>query len=77
MDRPSTITTDDNIEAVARIGMRDRQISICCVAYELPIPTTTTVYVIMSNHLDMKKLSTRWVLKLLIPIQCSESVVKS
>ena len=48
--------------------MSDRQISIRSVAYKLPIPTTT-VYVIMSNHLDMKKVSRRWVRKLLTPIQ--------
>ena len=50
--------------------MHDRQISVRRLAYELPIPTTTTttVYEIMSNHLGMKKVSTRWVPKLLTPI---------
>ena len=66
--RPSTITTDENIEAVERIVMRDRQISVRRVAYELGIPTTT-VYETMSNHLGMKKVATRWVPKLLTPIQ--------
>ena len=56
--RPSTLTTDENIEAVERIVMRDRQISVRRIGYELPTPTTT-VYRIMSNHLDMKKVSTR------------------
>ena len=56
--RPSTITTDENIEAVELIVMDDRQISIRHVAFELSIPTTT-VYEIVSNHLDMKKHSTR------------------
>ena len=65
---PSTITTHQNIEAVERIVIRDRQISVRLLAYELPIPTTT-VYEIMSNHLSMKKVSTRWVSKLLTPIQ--------
>ena len=41
MDHPSTITADENIEAVERIVMRDRQISIRRVAYELAIPKTT------------------------------------
>ena len=40
---PSTITTDENIEAVERIVIRDRQISIRHQAYELAIPTTITV----------------------------------
>ena len=46
--------------------MRDRQISLHRVAYELTT-LTTTVYEIMSNHLDMRKLSTRSVPKLLTP----------
>ena len=47
--------------------MCDRPIFVRCVAYELPIPTT--VYEIMSNHLGTKKVSTRWVSKLLSPIR--------
>ena len=66
--RPSAITTDENIEAVERIVMRDRQISVRHLTYELAIPTTT-VYGIRSNHFGMKKVSTRWVPKLLISIQ--------
>ena len=72
----STITTDEIVEAVERIVVRDRQISVHRLAYELPI-STTTVYEIMSNHLGMKKVSTRWVPKLLTPIQHSHIVVKS
>ena len=56
--RPFIITTDENIEAVQWIVMRDRQVSARCLPYELPIPTTT-VYEITSNHLAMKKVSTR------------------
>ena len=44
------------------------QLTVPYVAYELGIPTTTD-YEVMSNHLDMKKVSTRWVPKLLTPIQ--------
>ena len=43
MDRLSTITTDQNIQALQRIGMRDWQISVRRLAYELPI-LTKTVY---------------------------------
>ena len=53
--------------------MCDRQISVRRLAYELAIPTTT-VYEIMSNHLAMKKVSTKWVSKLLTPIQCANRV---
>ena len=66
--RPSTITNDESIEDVKRIVMRDRQNSVRRLAYELDIPTTT-VYEIMGNHLDMEKISTRWVPKLFTPVQ--------
>ena len=65
---PSTITTDENVEAVERIVMHDRQISIRHVTYELAIPTTT-VCEVMSNYLGMKKVSTIWIPKWLTPIQ--------
>ena len=77
MGLPLTITIDQNIEIVERIVMRDRQISVRRLAYELAIPTTTTVYDIKSNHLGMKKVSTRWVPKLFTPIRCSQIVVKN
>ena len=64
MDHPSTITADENIEAVQRIVMRDRQISIRRLAEELAI-----IHEIMSNHMGMKKVCTRWVPKFLAPIQ--------
>ena len=63
----STITTDQNIQAVQRIAMRDRQISVCHVDYELSVPTTT-IYEIISKHLEMKKASTRWIRKLFTSI---------
>ena len=50
--------------------MHDRPISLCRVVYRLAIPTTT-IYETMSNDLGMKKVSTRWVPKLLTPIQCA------
>ena len=53
--------------------MHDRQVSIGRLAYELAIPTTT-VYEIMGNCLGMKKVSTRWIPKLLTPIQRANRV---
>ena len=53
--------------------MHNRQFSVRRLSYELPIPTTT-VYEIISNHLGMKKISTRWVPKLLTPIQSANHV---
>ena len=64
MGPPSTITADENIEAVERIVMRDRQISIRRLAEELSI-----IHEIMNNHMGMKKVGTQWVPKLLTPTQ--------
>ena len=68
MDHLSIITTDENIEAVERIVMRNRQVSVRCLAYELAIPKST-FHEIMDNQLGMKKICIRWVPKLLTPIQ--------
>ena len=73
MDHPSAITANENIEAIRRIVMRDRQISICRVTYELAIPNTT-IHEIMNNHMGMKKICTQWVPKLFTPIQCANRV---
>ena len=69
MGRPSTITAVKNIEVVERIVMRDRQISIRRLAEEL-----TIIHEIMNNHMGMKKICTRWVPKLLTPIQRANRV---
>ena len=56
--RSSIITAGENIEAVERIVMRDRQTSIRRLAEELGIPKTT-IHEIMNNHMGMKKVCTR------------------
>ena len=71
--RPPTITIDENIEAVKRIVMRDRQLSVRRVADELGI-SKSRVHEIMSDHLRMKKVCTRWVPKLLTPLQRANRV---
>ena len=68
MGHPSTITADENIEAVERMVMRDRQISIRRLAEELAI-SKTTIHEIMNNHMGTKKVCTLWVSKLFTPIQ--------
>ena len=73
MDRPLTITIDENIEAVERIVTRHRQVSVRRVAYKLAIPKTI-IHEIMDNQLGMKKVCTRWILKLLTPIQRANRV---
>ena len=69
MDHPSTITANENFEAVERIVVRDRQISIRHLAEELVI-----IHAIMNNHMGMKKVCTRLVPKLFIPIQRANRV---
>ena len=69
MDRPSTISADKNIEALERIVMRNRQIPIRRLAEEL-----TIIHEIMNNHMSMKKVCTRWIVKLLTPIQRTNPV---
>ena len=59
MGRSSTITVDENVEAVGRIVMRDRQISIRRLAERLVIPKIT-IHEIMNNHMGMKKVCTQW-----------------
>ena len=73
MGRPSTITTDENVEAVERIVIRDPQVSVGRVAYRLDI-TKTTIHEIMKNRMGMKKVCTRWVPKLLTPIERANRV---
>ena len=67
--RPSTITIDENIEDVERIVMRHWQVSVRRLAEELAI-----IYEIMDNQLGMKKVCTRWILKLLTSIQHANRV---
>ena len=56
--RPSTMITDENIKAVERIVMRDRQVSVRRVADDLGI-SKTRVHEIMSHCLGMSKVCTR------------------
>ena len=69
MGGPSTITTQENIEALQRIGMRHRQVSVCRLAEELII-----IHEMKDNQLTMKRVCTRWILKLLTPIPCANRV---
>ena len=71
--RPITTITDENVKAVEHIVMRDRQASVRHVAAELRIPITTAHY-IMTNWLVMRKVCTRWVPKVLTPLQRANRV---
>ena len=69
MGHPSTINADESIEALERIVVRDRQISIRRLAEELPI-----IHETMNNHMGMERVCTRWVSELLTPIQRANRV---
>ena len=71
--RPSTVVSDENVKAVEDLVMRDRQISVRRVAIELSLPKTA-VHQIMSDHLGLKKVCTRWVPKCLTPLQRANRV---
>ena len=67
--RPSTITAQENIKAVERIVMRNRQISVRHPAEELAV-----IHEIMDNQLGMKKVCTQERPKLLTRIQRANRV---
>ena len=69
MGRSSTITTQQNIEAVQRTVMRHQQVSVRRLPEELAI-----IHEITDNQLGMKKVCTPWVPKLLTPIQRTNHV---
>ena len=71
--RPSTAVTSENIHAVECLVMRDRQISVRRVADQLDI-SKTIVCEILNDHLGMKKVYTKWVPKLLTPLQRANRV---
>ena len=72
MGPPSTITADENIEAVERIVVRDRQISIRRLGEEFGIPKTI-IHEIMNNRMGMN-VCRRWVSKFFTPIQPANRV---
>ena len=53
--------------------MRNGQVSVRHVAYKLAIPKTI-IHEIMDNQLGMKKVCTRWILKLLASLQRANRV---
>ena len=65
--------TDENIRAIEGVVMCDRQVSVQRVVDELDI-SKTLLYEIISDYLRMKKICTRWVPKLLTPLQLADRV---
>ena len=68
------MATDENIQFIEYITMHDRQISVRRVVNELDI-SKSSVHEITNNHLDISKVCTRRMTKLLTSIQrmnCAE-----
>src|SRR5436190_21585100 len=62
--RPKTASTDENIAKVHKIVLDDRQIKVREIA-EVMNMSNERVCHILNQHLDMRKLSARWVPRLL------------
>ena len=65
--------TDKSIRVVEEVMVLDRRISVRRVADELTI-SKTSLYEITSDYLGMEKVFTRWILKLLTPLQRADRV---
>ena len=68
--RPSTSTTDENVEKVKEMVMNDRRIIIKEVADDVSI-SIGSCHDIFSNVLGMKRVAAKFVPKLLNSKQCS------
>lgn len=61
---PKCATNDENIDAVHSIVMNDRRVTITHIAETLSI-SSASIWRILSTELHMKKLSARWVPRML------------
>ena len=74
--RPNEVVNDENIKKVHRIVLNDRKVKVSEIAETLKI-STERVRHILHECLDMKKLSARWVPRLLTIDQKQERIDKS
>ncbi|XP_031328764.1 uncharacterized protein LOC116159819 [Photinus pyralis] len=74
--RPNEVTTPEMINKVHNMIMADRRIKLRELVEALNIPNER-VHNIIHHHLDMKKLSARWVLRLLTNDQMRKRVTTS
>lgn len=65
--RPSTAVTDENIDKVKKFVLEDRRIKMWQIVQALKI-SKERVGEILHAHLHMKKVSARWVPKMLTPL---------
>lgn len=66
--RPSTSVTQEMVEKVEKIVLDDRRVTVRFIAEELKI-SIGSVHSILQDHLGMKKVSARWVPRMLTDAQ--------
>jgi len=66
--RPSTSSGNENIDRVRSLVLSDRRLTVRMTAEELGLGKSS-VHTILTEHLDMKKVCAKIVLKLLTPEQ--------
>ena len=66
--RPLTVTTAENVERVSNLVMQDRRVSVSFIAETLRISRERVEHII-KRVLRMRKVSARWVPRLLTPEQ--------
>ena len=67
-DEPMEVVTEENIRRVKEELLSDRRLKLKEITVRLEIPKTTAIRII-HEHLHMKKVSARWVPRLLSSIQ--------
>lgn len=65
--RPVTVLTEENVRKVEKIVLADRRIKLWQIAEELQI-SKERVGEVLHEHLNMRKISARWVPKMLTPL---------
>ncbi|GBP73252.1 Histone-lysine N-methyltransferase SETMAR [Eumeta japonica] len=64
--RPVTVVTEENVRKIEKLILADRRIKLWQIAEELQI-SKERVGEIIHEHMNMKKISARWVPKMLTP----------
>lgn len=64
LGRPQTATTDDNIAQVHQMVLENRRIKVTEIAEAMSISKERVCHILI-EHLGMRKLTARWVLRLL------------
>ena len=67
-ERPATSVNEETVEEVNKLVMSDRRLSVCYIATSVGI-STGSVHSILTDNLLMKKVSARWVPRMLSDVQ--------